>query len=985
MLTDAVQAVRVPMNTDVLTKPLTKIAHAESNDWSGFIKKFTEKYKTDPRLFLNEYKAQINASDDAQLNRLFRRAVDNLNANQTDQADAAPIFREHYTSSPFLIPDANVNLDVHPDKVIVTTTLKVERNRADVPLILNCKEQDVKSVKVNGRLLTKEEYCATKCEIIIPRIHADGPFFVETVCEINPYSESQIKGAAGMYQSGKHLTTQCEAEDASRIFPILDRPDIATRYTTQITADPKTYPVMISNGDLQWERTLDDGRKSVCYLDDFPKPSYLFAAVLGTFDSVEGTFTTAKGREVKLKILVEKGQAERGKFALEALKEALKLDEVQFGRIYNHNTLTCAAMDVFTAGAMENTTLIIYNSRYLLVDKNTGTDQQFRDVAHVVYHEHDHNARGGLVRIKHFFQIALKEAFTDWCAKLKERFRFGEEYARIGEIIDLQNKAFPKITAKTGGHPLIVDSYVNPFNIYDQITYTGGREVFQAFARFIDTYVNGGSRKALDDYFKTNKGKAVTFEALLASGNKILAPVGKNLDQFKLWFEQQGVPKVHAHFRKDKVRNTAFIKLMQSNIHPETEKDQLALPIPFSYELLRKDGSVYFPRMDIILEEKEQAIEITQLGLGEEELIPVFMHGYSAPVMFNYPYTFEQLATIAVHSNDVYCKWRAGQDYTILALKEIMRRRAEGNNDCSDLVQFYKKALESHNLSNVAKSQLLQLPSLQDLAQKLDCYDFQLLGEIRGAFLKEITGHCKSCLLDLYVNLPKAEKYEPTKEQMGVRDLRNTCLQLLVAYDPEHFALFAWKVYQENRHSENSPSANFTDGFAAFSALVQNKTKYKADALKDFYEDWKGDKTVFINWLSAQCSGDCNVEELRKLPQAFEGKGETLVGFDETLPNHLRAIYRTFMENLVQYHKPDGSGYRFAVDAILEIGKTNEDVSHGYLYETAVANFFNLPAHQQALLANELKRLLCNDSPVATQNAVKELLANYEKSLQKVV
>lgn len=971
----AVSSPGVTIEPKVLTYALTMIAQVESDKWSEFVVKFKSEYNTKPLTFLNQHKAQIKSSDNVQLNQLFRRAVINLNENQKKQAEPALIFRHQYTPPPYLIPKAHVRFDVEAQKVLVTTTLQVKRNSNQESLILDCKDQKVLAIFINGNLLPKEAYRATKREIIIFGVPAEGYFTVETKCEIDPFTNDS---GTGMYKSGKHLTTQCEAQDASRIFPTLDRPDVMTAFTTEITVDPKQYPVVISNGDLL-EQMFHSGRSTYTYEDLVPKPCYLFASVLGTFESIEDTFMTLHDSIVKLKILVEPGQKERGKFALEALKASMKLEETKFGRVYNHGTLTCVAMDQFNAGAMENTTLIIYNSTRLLVDKDSGNDQQYRDVFHVIAHEYCHNWRGNLVVIRDFFEVALKEAFTDWCSMLIQEDFFGEEYSRIDQILALQNKAFPQMKSETGqGHPLKVHSYDSSDSIYDQITYTYGREVFRAFARFLDTYVPGGSRLALDDYFTTNKGKAVTFEALLASGNKILASQDKDLKQFEQWFEQQGVPTVRAHFEHNQETGKCTFTFTQSNIHPETKKNQPPLPIPFSFELIGADGKVHLPRKNIILEKSKEAFE---LDVGYEDLTPVFMHGYSAPVILNYPYTLEQLAVIALHSNDVYCKWKAGQDYSTEAIKTIM---VSGTKISGELVPFYRKALKSDNLSNIAKSQLLHLPSLKDLAQSLGCFDFELLNTARSALLKELTKHCKDILVDLYTNLPKAETYQPTPEQMGIRDLRNTCLQLLVADDPQNFEIKAWEQYTGNRQSQTSPSRNFTDAYAAFSALVENNTEFKGEALKFFYEDWNRDKMVFNNWLSAQCSGKCNVEELQNLTKAFEREGDTIKGFDEKNPNHLRSIYRTFIENSLYFHKPDGSGYRFIVDAILKIGQFNQSVSHNYIFSEAISTFTNLPPQQQELFAKELSRLLCNESPSQTREAVSKLLESYEKTKKAV-
>lgn len=64
----------------------------------------------------------------------------------------------------------------------------------------------------------------------------------------------------GLYKSGGNFCTQCEAEGFRGITYFLDRPDVMAKYTTRIEADAKTYPVLLSNGNLLEQGSLDGGR-----------------------------------------------------------------------------------------------------------------------------------------------------------------------------------------------------------------------------------------------------------------------------------------------------------------------------------------------------------------------------------------------------------------------------------------------------------------------------------------------------------------------------------------------------------------------------------------------------------------------------------------------------------------------------------------------------------------------------------------------------
>ena len=111
---------------------------------------------------------------------------------------------------------------------------------------------------------------------------------------------------------------------------------------------------------------LEDGRHWVEWHDPFPKPSYLFALVAGDFDLLTDTFITRSGREVALKLYVDRGNLNRASWAMESLKKAMRWDEERFGLEYDLDIYMIVAVDFFNMGAMENKGLNIFNSKYVL-------------------------------------------------------------------------------------------------------------------------------------------------------------------------------------------------------------------------------------------------------------------------------------------------------------------------------------------------------------------------------------------------------------------------------------------------------------------------------------------------------------------------------------------------------------------------------------------------------------------------------------------
>lgn len=102
-----------------------------------------------------------------------------------------------------------------------------------------------------------------------------------------------------------------------------------------MTLDEKSH----KNGSKVSCISLKISRLNICCLlrhftlweDPNPKPSYLFALVAGDLASLEGSFKTKSGRDVKLRMFADKKDIDKTKFALDSLVQAMKWDEKVFG------------------------------------------------------------------------------------------------------------------------------------------------------------------------------------------------------------------------------------------------------------------------------------------------------------------------------------------------------------------------------------------------------------------------------------------------------------------------------------------------------------------------------------------------------------------------------------------------------------------------------------------------------------------------------
>ena len=231
----------------------------------------------------------------------------------------------------------------------------------------------------------------------------------------------------GLYVSSGVFCTQCEPEGFRRITYFPDRPDVLARYTVTLRADRAAFPVLLSNGNLIAQGVLDDGRHYATWHDPFPKPSYLFALVAGELEALEDTFTTMSGRPVALKIYSTPANLPRCRHAMTSIKRAFRWDEERFGREYDLDAFMIFCADDFNMGAMENKGLNIFNSRLVLADPATATDDDYAAIEAVVGHEYFHNWTGNRVTCRDWFQLSLKEGLTVF---RDQEFSSDHEFAR---------------------------------------------------------------------------------------------------------------------------------------------------------------------------------------------------------------------------------------------------------------------------------------------------------------------------------------------------------------------------------------------------------------------------------------------------------------------------------------------------------------------------------------------------------------------------
>ncbi|MDH3856834.1 MAG: aminopeptidase N, partial [Gammaproteobacteria bacterium] len=413
-------------------------------------------------------------------------------------------------------------------------------------LVLDGVELTLIELRVDGKLLQPDDYKLGSETLTVKSVPGHFEFSCEV--EIDAAENTRLEG---LYLSNGNFCTQCEAEGFRYITYYLDRPDVMSVFSTEIHADKSTYPVLLSNGNRVDGGQTDD-RHWVSWHDPYPKPSYLFALVAGDLACIEDRFTTRSGWEVQLQIFTEHHNRDKCDHAMRSLQKAMRWDEEVYGLEYDLDLYMIVAVDDFNMGAMENKGLNVFNTKYVLANSHTATDDDYLAIEGVIAHEYFHNWTGNRVTCRDWFQLSLKEGLTVFRDQEFSADMFSRAIQRISDVRGLRNHQFSE-DAGPMAHPVRPASYQEINNFYTATVYNKGAEVVRMMHCLLGAE---NFRKGMDLYFERHDGQAVTTDDFRAA---MQDASGINLARFQRWYEQSGTPRVE--IKRDYDSKTGVLSL----------------------------------------------------------------------------------------------------------------------------------------------------------------------------------------------------------------------------------------------------------------------------------------------------------------------------------------------------------------------------------------------------------------------------------------
>ena len=812
------------------------------------------------------------------------------------------IYRKDYQPPSHKVLACYLDVNILADKARITNKMTLQAEQGASSIILMGEGLVLQSVMVDGTLLADDAYHCDDSQLRIDNLPETCTLSITADCDT--YQNTALEG---LYMSGDMLCTQCEPEGFRRICYYLDRPDVLAPFQVRIEAD-KSYPQLLSNGNLVETGDLPDNRHYALWDDPHPKPSYLFALVAGDLALVADQFTTASGRQVDLHIYVEHGNDHLTAHAMDSLKRSMKWDEDVYGLEYDLDLFQIVAVSHFNMGAMENKGLNIFNSKYVLADFNTATDDDLDAVEAIIAHEYFHNWTGNRVTCRDWFQLTLKEGLTVYRDQCFSADMHDSGVKRAADVATLRAVQFPE-DASPNAHPIRPESFVEINNFYTPTIYEKGAEIIRMMASQLG---KEGYRKGTDLYFERHDGAAVTcddFIAAMADANQ------RDFSLMQRWYSQAGTPSLT--IKRNGQGSDYQLDFSQSLAETNAQTACLPVPILVKIGFLAQDGSSVDFAIDngemaqegaYLLTEGSASATITFAADQNGPVTPSLLRDFSAPVTVIDDLSEAERLHLMAHDTDAFNRWDQTQKLLEAAISKMM-----AGKDCTALIanlaSAYQLLLADEGLRGDFKALMMAMPSQAVIEAASDNCDpvavFAARSDLRSALGVALLPELKAALT--------ADKVKERRHKAEGRHFQN--------------ALLAWAVASGDESARDQALLQSHDDVmslsqGALNALNAVDCQQRDDALAAFHDRWHNDSLVMEKWFRLCASAPVNgtiehVTSLMRHPQ-----------FDPQNPNKLRAVLGAFVAaNPVQFHRADGAGYEFIASQLVEIDKRNPQIA----------------------------------------------------------
>ena len=864
-----------------------------------------------------------------------------INPDMPDVPSHAPskIHLKDYRPPSFDVETVDLDIKLFDDHAIVDSTLVMQR-QTDGDLVLYGEALELMSIKLNDEPLARNRY--TQAEGTLTITDAPENTKLQLQVRIHPHTNTALEG---LYIAGSGddtmFVSQCEPEGFRKITFYPDRPDVLAIFTTRLEAD-KRFPTLLSNGNLLEAGEVLDApeRHYAIWQDPTNKPSYLFACVIADLDVLTDSYTTSEGREVMLELYAKSEDIDKCAVGMQALKDSMQWDEVNYGRAYDLDRYMIVAVSQFNMGAMENKGLNIFNTACVLSSPETTTDSRSFSVKSIIAHEYFHNWTGNRITCRDWFQLCLKEGFTVYRDQSFSADQQSSAVQRIDDVATLRAHQFAE-DAGPLAHPVRPESFVEINNFYTTTVYEKGAEIVRMIA---NTLGPDNFRKGTDEYFRRYDGQAVTVEDFLSA----LSITDSKIEDFIDWYRQPGTPVVSGHQYYDSATQILTITLSQQTRHVAGFDAPKPLPIPVATALFDKDSGAIVAERMLLLDQATQTFTFENVV---SEPVVSLLRDFSAPVQLNYDYQDEDLAFLLKYENNGFNRWQVTQ----MLVNRILLQGQGAKSSPEIYLQAVAQALPELAASDaMLAARLLDIPSAPELASAIHKdYDPELVKAQREGLYQQLAEALKDQWSELYKQLPM-QAYEDSAAARGTRALRNVVLDMALTANVAGADEWAQQQYDN--------ASCMTERFGALKVMVNHQLANADAYLADFYKRFQNNDLVIDLWFSVQASADTVTPDTIKSLLAH-------ADFDWNTPNRVRSVISAFTSQPTVLWTQEGLDIYIAV--IKKLDDANPVLASRLLQVLARWNTLAEPrrqmAHEQLL---ELQKQATSKHVIESLNSV---------------
>ena len=609
-------------------------------------------------------------------------------------------------------------------------------------------------------------------------------------------------------------------------------------------------------------------------------------------------------------------------------------------------------------GAMENKSLNIFNTRFVLADTDTATDEDYHGIRAVIGHEYFHNWTGNRVTCRDWFQLSLKEGLTvfrdqEFSADLGER-----SLERIGDVIRLRAMQFPE-DAGPMSHPVQPQEYAAIDNFYTATVYEKGAEIIRMYHTVLG---EAAFQQGMKRYIERHDGQAVRIEDFAQAMSD-----GGEYDftgQFFHWYTTRGTPKITFTSSWNQHERSFTVAAMQ-DIEAVTPPRPLVIPIRLA--LINRSGRLYRfadgNYEQTLLLEKNSATWTFERA--DADLIPVLMQNFSAPVYYQHRYDNDELAAIVAHAPDGFARFEAMQILYRRLFEQALKKPRELRENSAALYDIMQAVLAHDKRSEAEKALLLEIPTLNTLLNTLpDPVNMSAAIAAHDRIVRILALKMRRNWMDWLETAPVAASPKYNVKDAGIRKLRGLAEKTLALFEDEPFRQQLLAEYQN--------ADNMTTRMNALLALNCQHDAHRETALADFLERYRALPLVVDKWFAVQAKDESEGALARITALAEHAE------FHPDNPNRFRALVSTLMQqNPAVFHAEDGSGYRFAAGQIRRVLLSNPQIAARMLNGYAIVS--RMDDARKAIVRAELEAL------AAVENIsvdVREVLERLQRGLQ---